>query len=396
MELTVISQNMQDKALRIHSVSQARRELLEGCSFRSLGDTLRKFSGSEDPKKQLVDGLLQQHPDAKRDSLDRKVRNWLSGRTGSVDKEDAFSLCLILNLDLVRADEFLNAVTGEGIHWRSPNEIVWAYGIHNGYSYGQIQALQKAAAEMQKQAVMQNKRSTDNYTEAVSAKILPLLDLPETDLLAGLKACLPELGSYHNTAFSLFTQFLGLLENGGREGDSEETEDNKTSPEEEKRLKPQKISTQKILESYFYRTLIPVAKRNEKKSKDAFSDIQRSIRVNWPDEAVLSKMRNREMDVTRKVLILLFLATNGDETDYAEDEDFIEEVELTRDEMFENIYTRLNRMLKSCGFQLLDPRNPFDWLILCCISVEDICCIDHRMSHILSSIFPAVNETNEF
>ena len=91
-------------------------------------------------------------------------------------------------------------------------------------------------------------------------------------------------------------------------------------------------------------------------------------------------MKSRKTDVTRKVLILLFLATDAGP-------DFDEEEEPTRDEVFQDLYQRLNDMLNLCGFSALDPRAPFDWLILYCICVPDMFDVDARMRAMFKTMF---------
>lgn len=84
--------------------------------------------------------------------------------------------------------------------------------------------------------------------------------------------------------------------------------------------------------------------------------------------------------------MLLFLATDGTDSSFAETDDF-EEYE-TSDELFLSVYTRLNLMLSSSGFQQLDPRSPFDRMILFCIAAGDLWESDDRLQKILTSIFP--------
>lgn len=369
--MTEISRQMYADATSPISVADAAALLHKYGQFRTLGDILRAFSGCDSPKEMLVDGLMSNTPSANRDSLDKKVRNWLNGRTYSISKQDAFEVSRIFRLDLDQTDAFLKQVTGEGIHWRDPEEIVWGYSIVNELSYAQTQALLDRVAALQKRTKKAPQPTPDGFTAEVKEKILPLIYRPEEELLAYLTQARNTLGAFHNTAHQLFMQYLRLLESGGA-GDEG------------------KMSAQEILESYLYRQLVPVAKRKEAKEKNAFSGVQRSIRMSWPDEATLSKMKSRELDVSRKVLILLFLATDGSESEFEElDED--EDI-LTRDEIFLNIYTRINRMLQACGFQLLDPRSPFDWLVLYCICVDDLWDVDRRLRDMLLAIFPDGNE----
>ena len=45
-------------------------------------------------------------------------------------------------------------------------------------------------------------------------------------------------------------------------------------------------------------------------------------------------------------------------------------------------------MLNSCGFLKLDPRSPFDWMILFCISTGDLWESDARLRTMLTEMFP--------
>ena len=148
------------------------------------------------------------------------------------------------------------------------------------------------------------------------------------------------------------------------------------------------LSTRDILETYMYRNYIPFTKRprkttNTNTEKLVFSALQRNIRQNWPDEETLSKMQHRKTDVTRKVLMLLFLATDGGYSSYSEEEFD----PLSPEEEFEGMYTRLESMLVDCGFSKLDPRVPFDWMILFCMCTNDSLLIDERIQDFLKEIF---------
>ena len=67
---------------------------------------------------------------------------------------------------------------------------------------------------------------------------------------------------------------------------------------------------------------------------------------------------------------------------------------MTRDDVFEDLYVRLNYMLSLCGFAPLDPRSPFDWLILYCICVDDILEVDVRMRGIFKEMFGEREESS--
>ena len=100
-------------------------------------------------------------------------------------------------------------------------------------------------------------------------------------------------------------------------------------------------------------------------------------------------MKNRHVDVSRKVLILLFLATYDAEDDDVEEYFGYEDAEQqkTPDETFREFYQSMNAMLKTCGFSKLDPRSAFDWITIFCMCREDIFMLDSTFSEFLQSLF---------
>ena len=426
--MTSLSRKMFEYALHMDSIQRAAQVLLSHPHIRTMGDILMEFSNTADVKKQLVDGLFQWFPESSREALDRKVRNWLNGKTQSLTKEDAFVVSRIFSLSLERANEFLKMAAGEGIHWRNPEDIVWAYSIVHTLGPEESRSLLHRANALYEQP-MAAAISADAYTADVFEKLQPVLYHSQEELLSFLEAQKDSLGALHNTAYQLFCQFMDILSKGYADGDVAalfqeltakekkrkeaekadreatarmEREDQKLAhplnktPDKEKRLqemdgdtelyRPEAMSTSEILEIYLYRSLVPVKERGKGSTEASFSAIQRSIRQNWPDEATLSKMKSRKKDVTRKVLILLFLATDGFGSDFTLDED--DEEPFTQEEQFLDLYTRMNLMLTSCSFQKLDPRNPFDWMILYCISTGDLWESDQRLPAMLRATFP--------
>jgi hypothetical protein len=99
------------------------------------------------------------------------------------------------------------------------------------------------------------------------------------------------------------------------------------------------MTTRDVVEQYFHRRFVPPTKGD--RASTALSAIQRSIQSAWPDEIAISRMKNRAADVTRKVMILLFIATDGGFSD--EDDELLDEWEETS--VFEDAYARLNDML---------------------------------------------------
>ncbi|MBQ7886102.1 MAG: hypothetical protein IJ313_04320 [Clostridia bacterium] len=344
-------------------------------------------------KKWIADGICANHPEKKRDAVERTIRNWFTGKTRSISRETAFELCLIMRLSVDEANHFMMRTCDEAIHWRNPKEIAWGYALEHGLSYAQTQALIDAV-----QSISPEKKadtSADVFTHMIRAEVKESLQGTKEELLLFIREKQALWGSFHNEAYTLFKKYLNLLEmatpdRANYERQKEEQEEAKKKNKEAQIVVEEKMSVDSILNTYFFSRWLSGSTHGD--------SIHKSIRANWPDATVLSKMRNRSggVDVSRKVLIMLFLATNGDETAYRNrDSESDEDEPKTREQVFRDVYKRLNLMLSRCGFQPLDPRSPFDWIVLYCICVEDVLETDQRLNDMLSGLFCEPEGKNE-
>lgn len=432
-EMTTLSKEMFECALRIESVEDAVNVLMHYRKFRTLKDILVSFGDGADIRTVLVDGLMIWQPKAVRENVDRKVRNWLNGSTTSIRKQDAFILSRILNLSLERTNEFLKLTSGEGIHWRNPDDIAWCYAIVRDMEPVQILKLLERVRAIGTTPKAETNISPENFTQGVHERLQNVLTQDEDALIAVLESEWSRLGKFHNTAYQQFMRYTELLKKGYLDSDKSylytpedklrslsdkamkkwekdhvavmETDRKKAKKEGEVFLPdqpeyrltleyaagapeltiPDENSDEKMLEENLYRKLIPVGNQDE--MDPVREALQRAIRQNWPDVATLSRMRKRQIDIPRKVLILLFLATDGSNSEFED----LDDEDLTPEESFLDIYTRLNLMLTSCGFLKLDPRSAFDWMILFCISTGDLWESDARIQAMLLELFPREN-----
>ena len=362
-EMTKLSKlAFSEATVKMNSVEDAVAFLENTLITRNVKSILEKFSGGKDQKtlqKNLVDGLLMDHPDMKKDSVERRVRGWLDPNSlHTLKKEDAIETAFILHLGVEEADEFVALISEEKLHWR--------------------------------------------YTEFVKQDISKLHTAEE--LKQYLQENYERLGSFHNTAYDMFMEMIAKLESPEQ---MEYDLDLYNGFDEENFL--EKYTIRDILDEYLYKDIVLTAKQKavkaKKKAKTAEKEkslskesqytltiIQKKVADSWPDEVSISRMKNRKADVTRKALILLFLATDGDYAAYGYDEDLEED---EKEEIFEDILERLDDMLFFCGYSSLDPRNPFDWLILYCIYVDDLFDIDPKMEAILSKLFNIIPEESD-
>lgn len=437
-EMTTISKELYDTAVSdIFTIQDAVRYLENEAKIRSLRDKLEKFSHGRDLRRLLVQGLLENDPQRKKDAVERRVRGWLAdnGRISSIKKQDAIEVCFILRLSIEEADRFISMISEESLHYRNPDEIVYIFALQHGMSYREASELNR---KMQKKLslVQETKTSSeDSFTPLIRKEILSLQN--ESELEEYLEQAAGRLGRFHNCAYQEFNARLemlkkshletdwanGVFEKKKKDKDSEKKKEGEDSEKDHLKIRD-------ILREYLFEKNVLYAKEREREGKKknsplseeeklVFTKVQENICASWPDETTLSKMKSRKTDVTRKVLILLFLATDqgkdwsaqpeeywaepagttgtaagrdvyGSETDSEMYQEYVyEDMDdvMTREEAFEDLYIRLNDMLSLCGFAMLDPRSPFDWLIIYCICVGDLFDADIRMHGIFREMF---------
>lgn len=362
------------------SLSQAVQQLKENAHVRTVRETLAHFAGipADDRaalQAQLTQALLSSQPDARQDSVERKVRMWLKDDAQTLNKKSAIQLCFALGLSFDKAERMLMRLCEEGFHWRDPQEIIFIYALLRGMKYPQALELYD---RMEQKGLLKRRRSEDGgmYTEQARSSVIHLAD--EAELEAFLSDASRQLGAYHNTAYSLFMDFLELL---GLPQLNDSLPDVKAMPMRD------------VISTYLHNSFIPRMRRSSGKDSASeqlvLSALQRDIRQNWPDEATLSRMIHRETDVSRKVLVLLFLATDGGDSLYGDLSD------QDSNDLFQDMYERMNSMLTDCGFAPLDSRVPFDWMVLYCMCADESIFIDGRIQHFLAEIFPSTGAETE-
>ena len=393
---------MYDLATSPQLTLKAAVELLyKDAHVRTVKDTLSKVAGiptEERGKLQnfLTDALMDTDSGRKRDNVARKVRMWLADDVRFLRKDSAIQLCFAFKLSLKESENLMYRLCGEGFHWREPRDIVFINALMWGWTYEQSS---EYLFELKQEGLLEisSVGNADKFTGELR-EMIQQISSPE-ELKTFFRENKQNFGTFHNTAYQLFTGFLNLLS---------EPNDLILPPDDEKRVAKERYSIRNIMNCYLYEQFIPrlkkAAKGNKQVEESVLTALQEDIRQNWPDEITISRMQHRKVDVTRKVLVLLFLATDGGLSEYANRKDgnpdkFADDLEdeddLPSDLYFEDMYSRMNSMLIECGFAPLDSRSPFDWMVLYCMCAEDSLFIDGRMQRFLSGLFPSNEETLE-
>lgn len=142
--MTTLTQRMFTQAASGQmTVDEAVAFLEKEARPRTLREKLELYARGCDLKAALVSGLAGNHPDMSRDFFEKRVDGWLNNPAHQMmDKRDAIELCFILGLSLEDVDSFVALVSEEGLHWRSPDELVYIFALKQGLDYAGARALE--------------------------------------------------------------------------------------------------------------------------------------------------------------------------------------------------------------------------------------------------------------
>lgn len=347
----------------------------------------------------------------RKESIRHAVNNWL--RDSNIPKrEGLFKICFALGLDYSQAEEVI-AASGMPIHHRNPDELVFAYGLWNGLSWGKVQVLKEELDEryipgMRRQRInkyrdeiarLKDEPDAQEEIERCKEKISRLeQELDGDDLHNKVvyseilreeffdsaddekkffkfygKRC-NEFDSFHETSYREFNKMMDLLQRRYYEVVKEEKWDGAEKMGD---------TVTAVVKRYFN---VPVPAKQR--------PMMRTIRKNWPSAGVLGAIIRREQDVSREVLIMLSLALDIFEeelpaeggrmpSDYRQRLSFLPE--KTPYERMVSRMDQLKQFLEKCGMNGLDPRNPFDCTVLYAMTAT-YDCFEETMSDKLKKL----------
>lgn len=356
-QLTEISASQWDYLIRENlSPAQAVAFLMSGLELRTFSDNLRKLYGGNDLEQRLIKKLTeysrQDRKPAKEDSVRKKVQNWMKNKNIPSDREELFRIAFALELNEQETETLMIRTVEQGIHYRNAREVVYAFSLRNHQSYETACACAKAFEEERKEAG-QEKYPMTGFLK-MEFKNLP----PGEDIMEFLLRHSSSFGSYHNTAYQYYMKMLELLTGGSMD---------------------EEIYSMEYVADHYLRMHMPLDKKTA-----SYNDMQKVIKKYWPGVRSIKAMRSRTEDVSRKVLLLLYLITGGVwDTEYDE----LDEEYLSSREILEEHCRRINQMMEKCGMSSMDPRNPFDYLVLYCLKPQGDDDMSLRMEQIVRELY---------
>lgn len=333
--------------------------------FRTFDQVLRQVYPDSDLAERLTAGMteISGEPPA---NVARKVQNWLKGRNIPRNRETLFQICFVLGLDEARAYQLLGTASETGIHYRNQDELVYAFGLRLKMRYEDTVALREKVRTLYPQepcAGHDGKKESVVYTRQVRDAFSDVHS--EEELLEFFREHQKGLGQLHETAYQKFEELLEVLQKPkGASGEEE-----------------RKYTIEEVMETYM-RMHMP-----ETKKTSDYTLLQRVIKKYWPSESGLLNMKNRKEDVSRKVMILLYLVTEAFDDGEEEDDLFWDTEEEDADTILETRLERMNLFLDRYGMNLLDIGNPFDFLVLYAMRTQGGEFVSDRMAAALNVLF---------
>lgn len=363
MELTLTSQNECDRIADTYMTSDEAFEYMsKTLPLRTFGEVLARFADTVNLKKTLTDALCEYTSRISRDSISRKVRGWITGQYEPSDRETYFQLCFALRLSEEKAQEFLSYCTNGGFHLRDPRELTYAFALRTGMSYPDAVGLYDSLPKLP-----EHPNEDPVYTSELLTEFKGIASVDE--FLRFYIDNIDKLGSLHNTAYKYFTTFIKCLKRPDDDSDTNGSSE---------------ISYDRLMWEYI-RMDVP-----SNSATGSYTYVQKMIKKYWPSATNIKNMMNRKEDVSRKVLILLYLITEGIAPDVKYD--FVYNDKLSPAERFGEHYERLRIMLTDCGMSPPDPRNVFDWAALYAVKMNNSDEIHGEMKALIESIFEGNRE----
>ena len=296
-----------------------------GLKVRKFADVLQKFAAGktmEEIKELLEDKLYEFSPESERDSVRRKIRNWFSDDPMEPDdKKTLVQICFALGLNEDKTRRFMKFTQESGFHMRDPQDAAFLYCLRKGKNYREAEIF---AGKFPMPSMNADKNGKTIHTEII-AKAFENVSGDE-EFKQFYNENLENFGRLHNTAHNRLQDMIEQLKKDG-------------------------YSLEEIVNDRLRGEV-----RLDKKTS-GYDAIQKSVRAFWPNLTEMKNMLNRKKSVTRKVLLLLYVKMDG-VVQFSDNEN-----DRPCEKWMEHV-TRVNLMLDRCGLAYLDPRNPFDWLVL--------------------------------
>ncbi len=334
--------------------------------IREFYPTLTRMYPNADLTDRLFCAFTEAKPTLSPDSISRNLRNWANKKTSPHSREDIFIIGFALHFSEAQTSYLLSFISDYGIHYREPRELAFAYCFRMKRSYLEALDFIQRLPSIPPLKNMPSSGFEAVRTETIIDHFSNIWD--DDSFLFAFQHNLTNFGILHLRAYDYFMEGFKHLKNPYSSFDPVSSD-----------FKVEQYSIERVMNDYL--TLhMPLGKK-----RSNYSLVQKMLKANWPNATFLTNILNHKKNVSRKLLLLLYIVTGGIfDSGYDElDEDY-----LTNEQRLDEHWWRINFILNKCGMNELDLRNAYDWLILYALNTDDTIEMDEKMEQVIEILFP--------
>ena len=352
------TQFAQNTAFWTFDLDDAVRYLSEDFPIRRIDEVLANAIKQKAQERNTTEEEMKSVLRKALGSKARSLRNWLiPGMVKSISRESAIQIAFALHMSYEEAEGFLKRLWLDGFYMRDVMDVIYRYGLENRWSYEPTTKMVQAFAYLNhcnpepdgSDAV--HREDLTRYLNALYENAVNTVK----DLENFIKKNEQFFGTFRRKAYERFKELYDQLE---QEWDDVAHLDIELDvyAEEAQAYTRDTVSMGELCD-------VIVKGIPEMKKRGTNTIIRRCITEHIPTRTVMSEIINKsERDgkitqVDRKLLILAWLSSeDGDMLDFQSGN--------AEDDLKEHLNVLNIDLLEQCGMAALDPRHPFDWIVM--------------------------------
>ena len=281
------------------------------------------------------------------------VKNWLSGKAKALTKDSALKIAFALKMSYNEASWFLmQSCWLDGLYLRDYKDIIYRFCIENKMDYEQAETFIKEHSYLDN-IPNPNVKPSFGYGMAVTMALdneAKKIIKDKDDLEVFLRKNREYFGTFRRKAYEKFTELLNYV----KYDYAKAKDSSKDIPTDEEIC-----------------NLITMGIPSLQGKKAVINDVIKKIADEALPRTTLSEIVGKQevyrggnntgkiTEVKRKHLILMWLYVNAGTPDFY-DSDYSD-----KETAFNECIMDINdHLLDPCGMPLIDPRNPFDWIVM--------------------------------
>jgi len=289
----------------------------------------------------------------------QNVHNWLTpGKIKQITRKSAIEIAFALEMTCDETEIFLKRLFHDGFYLRDIKDLIYRYYLEKGLPYEDAEKKIKDYVYLDRANPNPGRNNIvldDEHTKHIEEEFESIKDI---DVFINQNE--KSFGFYRRKAYEKFMEYYNQIK---QDYDKEveidhiiaekiDIERHKDISKEQTQDKEQVLS-EKLCE--FITFGIPEIRKGKKVNIGKY--LRDLIAEHIPTRTAMSGIIHQHTNVDRKLLILAYLASEDEDT-------WIYPKEKDMEAFMEHLRIINSKLLQPLGMATLDPRHPFDWIIM--------------------------------